>query len=53
MLGKLLSLLLSKNGIWISYVRDAAIKPKSLWKGYALGCVRYGQREQLMEKLCS
>ena len=53
MLGKLLSLLLSKNGIWISYVRDAAIKPKSLWKSYALDSVRYGQREQqLMERLC-
>ena len=53
MLGKLLSLLLSKNGIWISHVRDAAIKPKSLWKSYVLDCVRYGQRERLMEKLCA
>ena len=32
--------------VWISYVRDAAIKPKSLWKSYVLDSVWYGQREQ-------
>ena len=53
LLGKLSSLLLSKNCIWVSYVRDATIKPKSLWKSFVLDCVRYGQREQFMEKLCS